>query len=259
MATMRVTVLGATGEMGARVTHLLESRGHEVVRASRATGVDAATGAGLDDDVRGVDALVDCLNITTMSGRTARAFFCAAAKHAIDAANRHSVPHVVLVSIVNVTRPAVRSAVGYYGGKARQEETYASSGLPLTVVATTAWFTLAQQFLDQVRIGRLALVPSPVLQPVHPDAVATAISEAVDRGPGVGRVELAGPDLIPAGVMARRLANSQGGAVRVVRLPVPRGEVRDRGFLPAQGATIDPRRFDDWVADQARVSRRSDG
>lgn len=32
-----------------------------------------------------------------------------------------------------------------------------------------------------------------------------------------------------------------------MRLPLPWGEVRDRGFLPGEGAVIDPRRFDDWL------------
>ena len=58
----RVVVLGGTGEMGTALTEVLRGRGHDVVAASRATGVDVTTGAGLDDALAGADTVVDCLN-----------------------------------------------------------------------------------------------------------------------------------------------------------------------------------------------------
>ena len=75
----RVVVLGGTGAMGAAVSGLLRDRGHDVVVASRATGVDVSTGAGLDEALAGADTVVDCLNVTTMSKRTAVSFFAGAA------------------------------------------------------------------------------------------------------------------------------------------------------------------------------------
>jgi uncharacterized protein YbjT (DUF2867 family) len=46
---MRITVMGATGLIGSRVAECLRNTGHDVVAASRSSGVDAVTGAGLTE------------------------------------------------------------------------------------------------------------------------------------------------------------------------------------------------------------------
>jgi hypothetical protein len=112
----RVVVLGGTGEMGAAVATLLRDRGDEVVAASRATGVDVTTGAGLDEALAGADTVVDCLNVTTMSKKKAVDFFTSAATNVVTAAATAGVGHIVCLSIVNVTDPGVRRATGYYAG-----------------------------------------------------------------------------------------------------------------------------------------------
>jgi hypothetical protein len=116
--------------------------------------------------------VVDCLNVVTMSRRTAVSFFAGAASRVADAAATAGVGHVVCLSIVNVTDPAVRRLTGYYAGKAAQEEAYAAGPVPLTLARTTAWFSLAETFLSQIRIGPVAVVPGLRLQPVHPCAAA---------------------------------------------------------------------------------------
>ena len=186
----RVVVLGGTGEMGARVAAALEARGHDVVRAARSTGVDVTTGAGLDDALVGADTVLDCLNVVTTSRADAVAFFEGAARRVRAAAEQAGVGHLVVLSIVNTTDPTVRRAVGYYAGKAAQEEAYEGTTVPVTVVRTTAWFTLGETFLSQIRLGRVAVVPRLRLRPVHPDAAASLLADVVARGPGTPLLEL---------------------------------------------------------------------
>ena len=143
----RVVVLGGSGEMGSAVTAVLRGRGHDVFAASRGTGVDATTGAGLDAALEGADTVVDCLNVVTLSKRTAVSFFGTTATRVADAAGRAGVGSLVCLSILNVSDPAVRGATGYYAGKAAQEEAYTAGRVPLTLVHTTAWFSLAETFL----------------------------------------------------------------------------------------------------------------
>lgn len=247
----RVVVLGGTGEMGARVATVLEERRSEVVRAARSTGVDVTTGAGLDEALAGADTVVDCLNITTTSRREAVAFFEGAARRVRAAAERAGVGHLVVLSIVNTTDPTVRRAVGYYAGKAAQEEAYAGSSVPVTVVRTTAWFTLGETFLSQVRLGPVAVVPRLRLRPVHPDAAASLLADAVSRGPGTPLLELAGPEEVDAAAMARVVAAVRRPGVRVLGVPVPLRGLRE-GLLPGPGAAVDDRRFGPWVAAGAR-------
>lgn len=247
----RVVVLGGTGAMGSRVSELLRHRGHDVVVASRATGVDATTGAGLGDAMVGADTVVDCLNVLSLSRRTAVSFFGGAATRASSAAERAGAAHVVCLSIVNVSDPAVRRATGYYAGKAAQEEAYAAGNVPLTLARTTAWFSLAETFLGQIRLGRVALVPAMRLRPVHPAAVATFLVDAVEAGPpapgGPAVRQLAGPDQLDSAAMARAVARARHPGVTVVRLPVPMAGLRE-GLLPAGDVAVDPRRFAEWLA-----------
>lgn len=251
----RVVVLGGTGAMGAAVSGLLRDRSHDVVVASRATGVDVSTGAGLDAALAGADTVVDCLNVVTMSKRTAVTFFEGAATNVATAAARAGVPHIVCLSVVNVTDPDVRRATGYYAGKAAQEETYAAGSVPVTLARTTAWFSLAETFLSQLRVGLVAIVPGMRLQPVHPAAVAAFVVDAVESGPPSGSPpsprpevrQLAGPERHDAVVMARAVARTRHPGVRVVRLPVPMAGLRE-GLLPRGAVPADPRTFSDWLA-----------
>jgi uncharacterized protein YbjT (DUF2867 family) len=256
---MRVVVLGGTGEMGSAVADRLEARGHDVTRAARSTGVDVGTPATLVEVLRGADCVVDCLNLVTLSRRRAVAFFRGAARATADTAAAAEVPHVVAVSIVGVTDPAVARATGYYAGKAAQEAGYAAARVPVTLVRTTAWFTLAETFLGQLRVGRVALVPRMRLRPVHPDAVAELVADVVEAGPSTGPAAtagpavraLAGPEETDAASMARAVAARAGGVVRVVGLPVPLGGLRT-GLLPGPDVPVDDRRFGDWVRGSGR-------
>ena len=251
---MRVVVLGATGEMGGLVVDLLGARGHAVVPASRASGVDVLA-PGLADLLRGADTVVDCLNVETLSRREAVSFFGGTAGAVTTAARDAGVPHLVLTSIVGMTDPAVSRSTGYYAGKAAQEETYAAAAVPVSVVRSTAWFTLAETFLRQVRIGPVAVVPRMRLRPVHPAAVADLLVEVVESGPSTGPAgtdgpavhEVAGPDTTDSATMARAVATRDGEGVRVLSFPAPFRGMR-HGLLPGPTARRDERGFADWVS-----------
>ncbi len=254
----RVVVLGGTGAMGSAVTALLRDRGHDAVAASRATGVDVSTGAGLDDALVGADTVVDCLNVVTMSRKRAVSFFEGAATRVSRSAASAGVGHIVCLSIVNVTDPGVRRATGYYAGKAAQEEVYATATVPVTIARTTAWFSLAETFLSQIRVGPVAVVPGMRVQPVHPAAAAAFVVDAVESGPATALAErsttspgpevrqLAGPEVLDAAAMARAVASARHPGVRVVRLPVPVTGLR-QGLLPRAEVPVDPRTFSDWL------------
>ncbi|OMH36661.1 SDR family oxidoreductase [Tersicoccus sp. Bi-70] len=253
----RVVVLGGSGLLGARAADAIAARGHEVVRVSRSTGVDAVTGTGLAEAFAGADTVVDCLNITTTRRRPAVDFFTTSATHVADAARAAGVGHVVCLSIVNVTEPGLRSALGYYAGKAAQDDVYRGRLLDgparvgFTSLRSTQWFDFAEQLLRQLRLGPLAVVPAMRVQPVSADAVAEAIADAVDAGPeGAARtIDVAGPEVLDTGTMARRLAERRGTPA-VATVPIPSRTLRTGGLLPPPGARIDPRTFDDWLAEQ---------
>jgi hypothetical protein len=55
---MRIVVTGGQGRLGTEVARRLEARGATVTSASRRTGVDLATGAGLEAALHGADCVV---------------------------------------------------------------------------------------------------------------------------------------------------------------------------------------------------------
>lgn len=255
MATM--TVLGGTGQMGALAQELLTARGHTVRQASRATGVDVETGRGLVEAIEGAEVVLDCLNRQSQRRKVAVSFFAGAATRVARATGDAGVKHVVVLSIVNVTEPAARRFTGYYAGKAAQEEVYAQScPVPVTVVETTAWFTLARTFLDLLAVGPVRPVPSMMLQPVHPAAAAELLADVCEQDPptedadgqAFRRIQLAGPEPLSTVQMAQGLATAEGASGTIVPVPLP-GGIR-RVLLPGPQARIDQRRYADWLTEQ---------
>ena len=56
---MKIVVIGGRGLIGSKVATKLSAHGHDVITASRRSGVDSFTGEGLADAVAGADVLVD--------------------------------------------------------------------------------------------------------------------------------------------------------------------------------------------------------
>ncbi|MBW8729771.1 MAG: sugar nucleotide-binding protein, partial [Terrabacter sp.] len=63
---MRIVVTGGAGDVGSRVVREVAARGHQAVPASRRTGVDLATGEGLEAVLAGADAVVHCADDTSL-------------------------------------------------------------------------------------------------------------------------------------------------------------------------------------------------
>jgi hypothetical protein len=59
---MKIVLFGATGMIGSRIAHELEQRGHDVVAASRSTGVDATDPTAVAAASTGADAVVSAIS-----------------------------------------------------------------------------------------------------------------------------------------------------------------------------------------------------
>lgn len=249
---MRVAVLGGTGTIGKRIVVELRRRGVETIALSRAQGVDALSGSGLVAALEGVDVVVDALNTNTFAAATAKRFFITTANHVAYAARVNDVQRVVCVSIVNATDPAVLRTNGYYAGKAAQENAYLKSGLPVQIVRTTQWFELAEQLSKQLRVGRFAVVPRMLSQPIAADAAARFVAENVLADPWEPIAEIAGPAPLDLAVAAQRIASKDSAAassasLKVFPIPLP-GPMGSGGLLPAAGTRTDAETFEQWLS-----------
>src|ERR1035437_3734847 len=116
---MRVAVLGATGRIGRYMVDRLNGLGHETVPISRSTGVDAYTGAGLDEALAGADVVVDVYNTRSQDEAQIVDFFGTVTGNLLAAEDCVGVGHHVLLSIVGINHD---QHVSHYAGKCEQEQ-----------------------------------------------------------------------------------------------------------------------------------------
>jgi len=212
----RVAVAGGTGVAGRLVVAELASRGVEVVSMSRSSGVDLVRGEGLDESLRGVDAVVDASGTRTTSGRVSVRFAEAATARLLAAAHRARVPHALVLSIVG----ADTVDFGYYLGERRQEELTAAGPVPWTLLRTTQFHQFAGQLLARLP-GPLVPVPAMRSAPVAAHEVASRLVDLALGAPqGVVR-PLRGPEVLEVADMARRVLGVRGERRAVVRVRLP--------------------------------------
>lgn len=246
---MKVVVMGASGTMGRLVVEGLAGRGIDVVAAHRGAGVDALSGVGLAGAVEGAEVVVDCLNVSTQSGRKATDFFIATAGNIAYAAQR-SGARVVCLSICNAVDPSVNAAMGYYRGKAAQEATYREHlGDRLTVVRTTQWFELAETLSGQFSVGPVAAMPRMVTAPLAAADGADVIAANVVE-PAGAVVDVCGPQRHDLVEVARALWAHRGRRGVVIPLRFGGPALRNGALIPERPDVVTATTLDQWLAQQ---------
>ncbi len=148
---MRVVVTGGAGNLGRQVIAALTAAGHDGISASRRSGVDITTGAGLADALEGAEAVVHTAD-TLLPWQFTRVTIEGTRRVAEAAASRPVPPHLVYISIAGVDRHPYR----YYRAKLAAEQAILGIGAPATVVRATQFHSLAAAFASTLRIGRVA-------------------------------------------------------------------------------------------------------
>jgi len=210
---MKITVVGATGLVGSKVVEALHDGGHDVVAASRSSGVDAVTGAGLPDAVAGADALVDVTNSPAFDDRAVMTFFTTSATNLVQAARKAGIGHYVALSIVGVDG---LSDGGYFRAKVAQEQVVAESGLPYSIVRATQFTEFLDAIVASMTVAGEVRVPDALIQPVPAAQVATAVARTAVGQPRNGIVNVGGPETISFEEMAQRTLARQGDDSKTV-------------------------------------------
>ncbi len=247
---MRIVVLGGAGDLGARVVREATSRGHDVLSASRRTGVDLATGQGLETVLVDADAVVNCADDTSR-GDLVTVY---GSRRVADEAARRGV-HLVHVSIVGIDDHPMT----YYRRKLRAEQGIEAAGGPASVLRATQFHSLAAFFARALSVGPFtAAIGDMALQPVDTDFVAARLADLALAPPPSSysrATDVAGPDVLSIGELATLVRAHRGAsAPHVVRIP-PVGRVMraisESRTVPVAGtADLGGRTFADWVAAQ---------
>ncbi|WP_225821785.1 SDR family oxidoreductase [Streptomyces naphthomycinicus] len=189
---MKIVVIGGTGLIGSQVVALVRAHGHEAVPASPSRGVDALTGEGLAEALRGADVVVDVSNSPSFETEAALDFFTRSAQHLFAAEREAGVRHHVALSIVGVDQVP---DYGYYRAKVAQEEAVRGSGVPYSIVRATQFFEFIAPVMDMSTEGTRVRLPSTRLRPIASADVAAAVAEAAEGEPSGGIRDIAGPEV----------------------------------------------------------------
>lgn len=243
---MRIAVAGATGNVGARTVVALQQSGHDVVRISRSLGVDLSTGAGLDDALTGVEAVVDATNAPSVDRAGAVEYFGDTTRNLLAAEQRAGVRHHVLLSIVGIYRVEDNA---HYAGKREQERLVAEGPVPWTIVPATQFHDFAAMLVNWTEQDGVATIPPLLVQPIAPQDVADILAEIAAGEPRGRYADIAGPDRQGLIDMARRTNEARGRTVKLVpSWAGPFGtQMAGNVLLPDENARIAPTTFDEWL------------
>src|ERR1041385_1180496 len=116
---IKIAVIGGSGLIGSKLVNNLRQRGHEVLAASPASGVNTVTGEGLADALKGAQVVVDVSNAPSWEDKAVLAVFETAGRNLLAAEAAARVKHHVALSVVGTERLL---ASGYMRAKMAQEK-----------------------------------------------------------------------------------------------------------------------------------------
>jgi uncharacterized protein YbjT (DUF2867 family) len=210
---MKITVIGASGLIGTKVVDLLSRQGHDVVAASRSSGVDVLTGDGLAEALSGADALVDVTNSPSFEDDPVLEFFTKSTTNLVAAAEAAGVGNYVALSIVGADR---LPESGYLRAKVAQEKLITESGVPYSIVRATQFAEFTDAITASLAVDDEVRVPDALIQPIAADEVAAEVAGVAAGEPLGGIVNIGGPEKISFEEMARAVLARQGDVKTVV-------------------------------------------
>src|SRR5205085_12382985 len=101
---MKIVVIGGTGLIGTKVVAKLRQKGHQVIAASPATGINTLTGEGLAEALKETDVVVDLANSPSFEDKAVMEFFETAGHNLLAAEINAGVRHHIALSIVGTDR-----------------------------------------------------------------------------------------------------------------------------------------------------------
>lgn len=244
---MKIAVVGASGLIGSKLVRMLANDGHEVVAASRRSGVDAVTGEGLADALRGASVVVDVLNSPSFEDTAVMKFFTSATHNLLACGAAEGVAHHVMLSVVGTQR--LRQS-GYLHAKFAQEQLIRGSSVPYSIVQATQFFEFVAGIADAATQGTTVRVPRALFQPVAADDVARAVANIATGTPLNGTVEIGGPEPFYLDGLVRRVLGARNDPRDVIVDPHARyfgAQLGERSLVAGDEAGLGELRFDDWL------------
>lgn len=188
---MNIVVIGGHGLIGSRVVERLRDTGHQVTAASRRTGVDTLTGAGLVEALAAAEVVVDASNAPSFDAPAVVDFFQRSTANLLAACAQAGVGHFVALSVVGT--PYLQGS-DYFRAKAVQEQLVLHARLPATLVRATQCFEFMAQLIPAGAEREPVHLPVALVQPLAADDLGEALSRLATAPLPGGVVEIGGPE-----------------------------------------------------------------
>ena len=244
---MKITVMGASGQIGSRLVEKIRRTGVEVTTASTSLGVDTVMGEGLRAAVAGADVIVDVTNSVSFGDSSAFEFFRASTRNLLAASAETGVGHYIALSVVGTPR-LVES--DYFRAKMVQENLIRAARRPYTIVHSTQFFEFLNGVFNMSVTGDGFRLPTAYVQPIAADDVAEILAELVMSPARNDTVEIGGPERFGLDEIARMHLAANEDTREVItddRARYYGVELNDDTLLPRKGAHIAPQRYVDWL------------
>lgn len=249
---MKIVIIGASGLIGAKLAKILQISGHEVISASRSTGVDVANGLGLLEALKGVEVVVDVANSSTFEEKAACEFFEKSSRNITIAEKEAGVKHHVALSIVGTDQLA---NYGYFHAKYVQEQLIKASGVAYTIVQATQFFEFLNSIAQSATVGQTVSLPPVAFQPIAADDVALVLANVALGAPLNNTIEIAGPERAPFPELIERYLKATQDKRTVKSDPKARYfgmEVSATTLVPGNNPRLGSTTLESWLGTEGR-------
>jgi uncharacterized protein YbjT (DUF2867 family)/nitrite reductase/ring-hydroxylating ferredoxin subunit len=244
---MKIVVVGGSGLIGSKLVSILTRDGHEVVAASRRSGVDVLTGEGLAEALKGASVVVDVTNSPSFEDAAVMKFFKTSTHNLLTCEAAAGVGHHVALSVVGTGR-LLQS--GYFRAKFAQENLVKKSSVSYTIVQVTQFFEFLGTIADAATHGNAVRVPPVLIQPIAADDAARAVAKIATGTPLNDTVEIGGPEPFSLYGLIERVLGAHNDRRELIADPHARyfgTELHERSLLAGDEAELGETRFDQWL------------
>src|SRR6059058_3162622 len=182
---MKIVVIGGTGLIGTKVVAQLRQKGHQVIAASPATGINTITGEGLAEAMSNTDVVIDLANSPSFEDNAVMEFFETSGRNLLAAEINAGVKHHVALSIVGVD---IMQNIGYMRANKVQEDLIKQSGVPYTIVRSTQFLEFLAGIADKATEGNEVHLSDVKFQPIASDDVASFVAQYALQAPVNGKI-----------------------------------------------------------------------
>lgn len=248
---MKIVVFGGSGLIGSKLVTILRHDNHDVISASRRSGVNTITNEGVDEALDGAEVVVDVTKPPSFEDKAVLGYFETSGRNVIAAEVMAGVKHHVVLSTVGTER---MQASGFFRAKMAQEKLTRESSIPFTILRSTQFFEFILGIANAATVEQTIYLSPALIQPIAADDVAAALADLTVNPPVNGIVEVAGPERVSLAELVRRFLTDIGDPRRVkvdVNAPYFGAVLNDRSLTPGANPRISSQSFGAWFSKSA--------